>query len=890
MKFAKGVMSLFLAILLTMSSMNFEVADAEGGNEVDIIIDGSKAITQQNKTYKGNAMVSANNSSRLLLDYKAENEAAYWEILEHLFGESGVGITHLKIEMGSDVNSSSGTEPSVMRYEDEVCDVTRGAGFQLAADAKKINPDLTLDMLYWSEPLWITNSADVHAARYKWYKAILDKAYEVYGLEFDYVSANRNERRYDSEWIKYLSKALKSETDCPYDYSKIKIVAADEVGTWMIAHKMSTDEELRNSVDVIGSHYTSSSTNKAKEMVETYGKELWFSEGCSPMSYSQGTYRFDGNGSGLNDINGMLDIANRFVSMFPQGMMTLYEYQPAVASYYDGVTYAQKQLILANEPWSGYYLLDSGYYMSLHFSRFIKKGWAFVDGACYADGVAGGDGHAIVNAKYSYITTTDTETDDYTFTVTNTTAEPITYNFTVKNLGKAGNDVYVWETRGPDGKVWNENYFKKIDTIKPVKNSDGYTYSVTIKPYSLVSISTVDVKEKDFEEKESKVLSLPYEDDFEYKGYGEGFLSSRGNTPRFTTDQGGAFEVAEIGGNNVLMQMVTPEIKAEEWGYTPNPVTCFGDDRWYNYSISADVSFAEVDSTSDSYVGIGLRFTLGCNGASGYWIKLCKNGYWALMKNSEILIDGNADGLKTDTSNNLKIEAINDVIKAYLNGELLCEFNSKDNNKAVSCGGRASLYSSFDKNYFDSIKVEAVDSCENYISRYDNTDWAFDYSGSWEHNTMSSFTNYKRTISTGKDGASLTFKFNGNGFALTGVNDESGKISVKVDGEVIDDGYEFENVGSREVVYALSGLEKGEHTVDVSVISGSLSIDGCEVTGGEISLVELSDKNEKVDNSKKNTSENKKKILPVAIGGAVLATAIGIVCGVLISKKKKSKK
>ena len=162
-----------------MSSMNFEVADAEGGNEVDIIIDGSKAITQQNKTYKGNAMVSANNSSRLLLDYKAENEAAYWEILEHLFGESGVGITHLKIEMGSDVNSSSGTEPSVMRYEDEVCDVTRGAGFQLAADAKKINPDLTLDMLYWSEPLWITNSADVYAARYKWYKAILDKAYEV---------------------------------------------------------------------------------------------------------------------------------------------------------------------------------------------------------------------------------------------------------------------------------------------------------------------------------------------------------------------------------------------------------------------------------------------------------------------------------------------------------------------------------------------------------------------------------------------------------------------------------------------------------------------------------------------------------------------------------------
>ncbi len=39
--------------------------------------------------------------------------------------------------MGADVNTSSGTEPTTMRYEDEKADVTRGAGFQLAADIKK---------------------------------------------------------------------------------------------------------------------------------------------------------------------------------------------------------------------------------------------------------------------------------------------------------------------------------------------------------------------------------------------------------------------------------------------------------------------------------------------------------------------------------------------------------------------------------------------------------------------------------------------------------------------------------------------------------------------------------------------------------------------------------
>ena len=153
-------------------------------------------------------MVSANNSSRLLLDYKAENPEAYHEILEYMFGDDGIGINHLKVEMGADINSSSGTEPGVKRSEDEKADVTRGAGYQLAADAKAVNPDLTIDMLWWSEPKWISDADDVYAARYKWYKETLDAAYETYGLEFDYVSAVQNERGADLEWVKYLSSHL----------------------------------------------------------------------------------------------------------------------------------------------------------------------------------------------------------------------------------------------------------------------------------------------------------------------------------------------------------------------------------------------------------------------------------------------------------------------------------------------------------------------------------------------------------------------------------------------------------------------------------------------------------------------------------------------------------
>lgn len=107
--------------------------------------------------------------------------------------------------------------------------------------------------------------------------------------------------------------------------------------------------------------------------------------------------------------------------------MTLYEYQPVVSAYYDGACYCQKQLITACDPWSGYYLLDSGFYTSLHFSRFIEKGWAFIDSACYSDGKPGGDGHAIVDAVYSYMTAADPETGDYSTIITNTTAETMDY-------------------------------------------------------------------------------------------------------------------------------------------------------------------------------------------------------------------------------------------------------------------------------------------------------------------------------------------------------------------------------------------------------------------------------------------------------------------------------
>lgn len=864
----------------------------------NIIIDGSNANTAENMRFRGAGMVSGNNSSRLLLDYKAEHPDKYNEILEYLFGEKGIGITFLKLEMGSDVNSSSGTEPSVKRTEDEEADVTRGAGYQLAADAKKINPDLTLDMLWWSEPKWITEAEDVYAARYKWYKETLDAAFETYGLKFDYVSAVQNERAADYDWVKYLSEHLKAETDCPYDYSKIKIVGGEEVCSWNFANEMLKDEELLNAVDVVGSHYTSMSTDAAKKLADEYGKELWFSEGSSSMSYSQGTYRFDGNGSGLGDLNGALDIANRLIMMYASGRMTMCELQPVIAAYYDGVCYCQKQFINACDPWSGYYYLDSGFFMSLHFSQFMKKGWTYIDGACHADAKTGGDGHALVDSVYSYLTAADPSSGDYSTVITNTTDEPITYDFTVSNLEKASSSVDVWETRGPDSGSYDENYFKKIDTITPSESGGKYSYSVTVKPYSIVTVSTVEAENcySNAPESERTILALPYSDDYEYAEYPEDHLASRGGAPRYTTDEGGAFEVESIDGNNVLVQQITKDIKARDWGYTPNPTTNFGDDRWYNYSVSADVRLCETDEPSKNYAGVGLRYNQGHAGESGYWFKLCEDGAYSLMKNKTVLESGSAD-IDVHSFNTLKISASENNIKCFIGGETVIDYTEKDS--AVQSAGRAAFYSSFNKNMFDDLLVEENENC--YITRYDNTDLCCDYSGSWNHTTMGSFKTYKRTSSDGEQGAVMMIRFSGNGFAVTGENKKDAVINVKIDGEEAVSGYAVPNGGLREIAYSLNGLSDGEHTAEIEVVSGTLNVDSVQISGGELHFTADAPEEEQPEDAVGNGSSEaapaedtsdisetaepvKKKSLAVPIAIAAVAAA-----GVFMILKNKKK-
>ncbi|MCD7742509.1 MAG: glycosyl hydrolase family 59 [Ruminococcus sp.] len=863
---------------------------------MEILIDANTASTDENDLWQGFGYITANNSSRLLLDYKSENPDAYWNLLNQLFNPDGaIAMTHIKIEMGADINSSSGTEPATKRSEEEEADVTRGAGFQLAADALSINPNITLELLSWGAPGYTAdgeNADEKHRLRYEWFKETLDAAYKTYGLEFSYIAPNYNEKAVDANWIKYFANALKSETDTPYPYDEIKIVAADEECGYTLAEKMLSDEELMDAVDVIGIHYTSTSDENTLKCKEEYGKEIWYSEGLSPAEVSDLAANADG--SGISGVNSLLDVAGRIVNMYPNGGFTRYEFQPAVAAYYSGATYYPKQLITANEPWSGYTEIGAGVYMCEHFSLFSEQGWQFVKSACYGDGTE--ENHVLSDTTNNYMTLCDPDTGDYSTILVNNTENTRVYQFTVKNLDKASSSVQVWETRGPDdGEEYDANYFKNVMQIEPTENENGeYTYQLTVKPYSMVTVSTLEVTAIDFsQEAENTRLELPYTDDFEYEDYSEDYLESRGYAPRYTTDQSGAFEVVEDEERgNVLRQQITTDMKGVEWALSPNPVTTLGDDTWANYTVSADVKLDEVtyddNEPADTYVGIGLRYinSSASQSLSGYRIQITGDGKWQVKRLNETLGEGDIEGFDITEWYTLSITAAGDNLSATVNGQ---QVFSQTLSGEVTFSGRVALFSSYSLNCFDNLSVVAAE-MTNYIVRVDNLDSSITLNGDWEHNTMDSYTCHNRTSSTVTDGGSITFSFEGDSFALIGTANNA-QIKVTIDGTE-GDAEEASGSTAKSAFWHRYSLGYDKHEVKIEILSGSVTLDAIEY--GSMTVLKDGDldggliEDDKIVGNPTETEKRSNVGIAIATG-IVAAAAVGIIALAVHAKRKRKK-
>ncbi|MFD1125450.1 glycosyl hydrolase [Lentilactobacillus raoultii] len=842
-------------------------------NETSFIVDGQQLDLNalDANTFKGFGYISCNNSSRLLLDYKWEHRDSYDQILQILFGGNHPLMRLLKVEMGVDANTSSGTEPATMRSAEDQANVRRGAGFQLIADAKKIQPALKTAILRWGEPGFLRKkwaavktadpdqnvSEDVFEAMYQWYKKTIVAAYETYGYLIDYVDPDRNETKHPMyRWIKWFADRLTNDqagfpNGFPVEqYQQIKIIAADQNYERDFGDRMLADKALRVRVPAVGFHYnTDDSKNQAfTKLADEFHHEVWYSEGIAPMTF--GKYRVRAsNGDGIGGVQSGLDVANRLIKSYVKSRRSLYLFQPAVSAYYPGVNYSHKELIAVNRPWSGFFEVDNvGLQCMKHFTDFAKAGWdneqawRYLTSAC--DSKVSGTENLSQDAEApSYLTLVSPDKQDYSIILVNDSPEPRTYHVQFKHIGRQKNQpLNVWESIGPNSP--SDDYDSRLkrlrETLRPINNR----VTILVQPHSIVTATTLTLasdREVQYRRLESphqdRVLmeqgSVLYTDDFQYRQYPDDYLKLRGNTPRFTTDQGGAFEVAEVDGRRVLQQVISEKYRALDWEYSYAPNLTVGDDHWTNYSVTVSMKFDAhtwQNSPTGNYFGIGLRELTDVKGrleSAPYVFKVFSDGGCQLIKDDQVVDLAYVDNLDLSKTHQINFSANGNHLTAEFDGQSVFDFTDVNNPKF---SGRVKLGSGYYHTQIRQLTIKKIASDQTIITkRLDDLDSAITYTGNWTHVCGLGNTKWNRTLSYGEASKEkpthLRFAFEGTGFSLVGQQTVTSNLKVSVDDQVINWNLHPQTGSDRTENGQVLGLPSAKHQVKITVQSGRYTLD-----------------------------------------------------------------
>lgn len=398
------------AVVLVVLALPSAAAEAQPGRDA-VVIDGDSP----GRTFDGVGAISAS-SSRLLVDYPPQQRS---EILDYLFKpDYGASLQILKTEIGADTNATVGAEPSHMRTPDDL-DCNRGFEWWLMSEAKARNPDIKLYGLMWGAPGWFDDwlwGPDHVDYLVQW----LDCADE-HGLEIDYIGGGNERGSYDIPFFKELDAALADR------YPDVEIVATDQhipPDYWKIAGDMAVDPELRDAIDVLGTHNPCGwrtlylHCDVTQEALDL-DKPLWTSEsssqdaaaGAGPLARARNRNYIDARITG--DIQWSM-----------------------LAAFYGNAHTAGTGLMLAEWPWSGYYQVEEPIWVDAHTTQFTEPGWQYLASAS-----------GYLESGASHVALRSDDTDDYSVVIeTMDAAAPETVEFQVTG-GLSTGEVHVWSTQ-----------------------------------------------------------------------------------------------------------------------------------------------------------------------------------------------------------------------------------------------------------------------------------------------------------------------------------------------------------------------------------------------------------------------------------------------------------
>lgn len=227
------------------------------------------------KRFDGIELINGGEATSVLLkDYP---EPQRGQILNLVYKPKfGASVSALFVEIPGDGNFTQGSIPSHKHTRGDL-NYHRGYTWWVMQEAKRRNPELTLDRTAWSVPGWIGDgkfwSQDTADYYVSWLKGLRD----VYGLEFAAIDC-RNEKGGSYDFVKLFRKTLEANS-----FSLLKIHAFDNwyKGKLDFVKDMLTDRELRDAINIIGGHvFYEGEPVSAEErvMAERLGKPIWDTE------------------------------------------------------------------------------------------------------------------------------------------------------------------------------------------------------------------------------------------------------------------------------------------------------------------------------------------------------------------------------------------------------------------------------------------------------------------------------------------------------------------------------------------------------------------------------------------------------------------------------------
>lgn len=537
-----------LTLCLLALGLGFSGA-AVRGQQINVVLDGNS----RGRVFDGLGAVSAGASSRLLIDYPEPERS---RILDYLFKPGyGAALQHLKVEIGADVNSTDGSEPSAMRTPTDH-DATRGYEWWLMEEAHKRNPGIILEILPWGAPGWVGRGTLYTAKMAEYVADFIEMAKSDHDLNIAYTGI-WNEKVYDAAYVMELDRQLKA------DHLSTKIVCCDEypgegAGQWAIADAILKDPQLAAAVAVIGVHYPRVKGRiTTTEAARRTGKPLWSTEDQPNGGGGPFVSREWATGGRI--------LAHLYNQNDLEGSLTATEIWSPVTSYYDNLAAPNSGLMYANTPWSGHYEVQGTIWATAHTTQFAQPGWQYLDSASGA-----------LPEKGTFVSLRAPDRKNWSVILETIGAtHPQTVAFHLAG-GLAASKVYVWETN-------DSRTFERVATVMPAQGAFNYTFD----PDSLYSLTTTTGQGKGLAQPPPPAaFPFPYADTFE--------RTPLRRAPKYLSDQDGAFEVRPCAGRpgRCLEQVITT--KPIPWGPLPDPFTLAGDAGWSNYRVAANVRFLSV--------------------------------------------------------------------------------------------------------------------------------------------------------------------------------------------------------------------------------------------------------------------------------------------------------